>query len=275
LTFFGSFKHGFLSGGFNSSSTLFIGTPDIGYDPETIKGFEVGVKALLVDETLGVNFAAYTYKLAGLQVTNFQNATSSIHNAAAASIKGMEGDFNYKTMIDGLALHGAAAYNQAKYTSFPNAPCFNGQTPALGCTLSVANGFVQNLGGRPLPRAPKWNLSGGVNFDSYLPGDFKLGLSADVMHSSSFLTDTTDNSQGREPTYTLLNAAVHLSHGNDGWELAFIGNNLTDKHLFFATNNAPFTGTTGGTVPGVLGDFDATVSRGRELWIRASYKFGG
>ena len=277
LTFFGSYKHSFLSGGFNSSSVSFNLAPDIGYGPEIIKGFEIGMKSLLVDETLSLNLAAYTYKGTGMQVTNFQNATSTIHNAAEATFKGVEGDFNYKTMITGLSLHGAAAYNQAKYNSFPNAPCYNGQSPALGC--NVTNGGVansaQNLAGKVLPRSPKVNLSGGINFETPVGSDLKLALSGDVIHSSSFLTDDTDDIASKMPAYTMFDAAAHLSNEGDVWMVSLIGKNLTNKYVFFSAPNVPFTGTNGGVVPAVLGDRFATVGRGREVWIKVSYKFNG
>jgi len=41
-----------------------------------------------------------------------------------------------------------------------------------------------------------------------------------------------------------------------------------------ASPNVPFTGAGTGTAAGVLGDRFAAVSRGREIIIRASYRFG-
>jgi len=273
LTVFGSFKHGFLSGGFNASSASFVGSPDIGFDPETIKGFEIGLKSLLFDETLGFNIAAYTYKMAGLQVTSFLNALSSIHNAASANIRGGEAELNYRTPLDGLSVHGTAAYNRAYYTSFPNSPCYVGQTNAQGCVLINNTGF-QSLAKRPLTRAPQWNLAAGFDYEIELPSDLKLGLSADATHSSKYYTDPFISPQGLRPGYTLFNTSVRLGRDTQGWELAFVGNNLTNKLIYFSTNSLPFTGVRGGAPNAKLGDYAGNVSRGRELWIRASYKFG-
>ena len=135
LTIFASYKQGFLSGGFNSSSVSFndAANLDLSYDPQTIEGFEAGVKSALFDNTLFLNFAAYTYKVDDLQVSQFTNATATIRNAGAVKIKGVEADFTYNTPVDGLTIRGAAAYNKGKYSSFPDAPCYNGQTPAQGC----------------------------------------------------------------------------------------------------------------------------------------------
>ena len=77
LTMFGSYKHGFLSGGFNSSSVnLSLPNLDLSYKPQTISGFEAGIKARLADGALRLNAAAYSYKIKDLQVVNFTNATS-------------------------------------------------------------------------------------------------------------------------------------------------------------------------------------------------------
>jgi iron complex outermembrane recepter protein len=271
LTVFGSYKQGFLSGGFNSSSVAFFSTLDFSYDPETIKGFELGVKSLLLDGNLSLNGAAYTYKVKDLQVTNFVNATNSLVNAGGVKIDGVEADFNFRTPIQGLSIHGAAAYNKGKYTSFPNAPCYNGQTLALGCRATGS----QDLGGTELIRAPKLNASFGLGFDSAISDSLKLGLSADAIRTSSYLTDAPSSPQGRMPAFTLIDATIRIGDQNDVWDVALIGKNLSNKHYWVAAPNVPFTGSGAGGVTGDLGDRFAAVSRGKEFYFQVSYKFGG
>jgi iron complex outermembrane receptor protein len=273
LTVFGSYKHGFLSGGFNSSSVAFSPGLDISYDPQTIKGFEGGVKALTLDRTLRLNLAAYTYKVKDLQVTNFTNATSTIRNAGAVSIKGVEADFSYTTPLEGLSISGAVAYNKGKYTSFPAAPCYNGQTPAQGCNIVNGNP-QQDLGGTELIRAPKWNLSGSFNYETPLGGALKLGLSGGVNYSSSFLTDATSAPQSRMHKYALVDATARIGDADDAWEIAVIGRNLTNQRYWVASPNVPFTGSGTGTDAGALGDRFASISRGREIMVRGTVKFG-
>jgi iron complex outermembrane recepter protein len=273
LTIFGSWKHGFLSGGFNSSSVNFRAQPDIAYDPEVIKGYEAGVKTLLLDNTLALNGAVYQYKVTGLQVTSFTNSTSTIRNAGGVKITGAEGDFNYKTPLTGLDVHGAAAFNHAIYTSFLGAPCYNGETPAEGCTI-VAGNPEQNLSGTELIRAPKWTNSLGVGYGSPFGNHLKAGLSLDADYSSSYLTDASSAPQSREPAFTLLDSTIRLGDQDDVWVAELIGRNLSNKHYWVAAPNVPFTGSGTGTAAGVLGDRFAAVSRGRELLLQLSYKFG-
>jgi iron complex outermembrane recepter protein len=272
LTMFASYKHGFLSGGFNSGSTDF--SKDLSYDPQTIKGFEAGVKAALLDNALRINLAAYTYKVSDMQVQTYRNATNTITNAAASKVKGIEVDFNYRTPIEGFSLHGAAAYNDAKYSSFPGVQCYNGQTIAMGCTISTVTGLAtQDISGFALPRAPKWSASGGVNFETLINAGLKFGASVDVNYNSSFFTDVTANPFSKMPKYALLDATARIGDAEDRWELALIGRNLTNKFYYVASTDVPFTGGAAGGTTGVLGDRYASVSRGREAMVRVSYKF--
>jgi iron complex outermembrane receptor protein len=101
----------------------------------------------------------------------------------------------------------------------------------------------------------------------------KMGLSGDVSHTSSLLTDDASDPLGKMKAYTLLDANLRVADADDTWELAVIGRNLTNKYYWTGSNNVPFTGTPGGTDNAVLGDRDAALSRGRQVMLRVSYKF--
>lgn len=268
MTIFASYKQGFLSGSFNSSSVnLFAANVDLSYKPQRIEGFELGLKTRVGDVLF--NIAGYHYTIDDLQVVNFTNATSSIRNAAKSKVKGIEADFTWRTPLDGLTVNGAAAYNKARYDSFPGAPCYNGQTIAEGCV-----GGVQELGGQVVPRSPKWNIQGGFNYETPVGDSFKLGLNGGFTHSSSYLTDASNAPNSRQDSYTLYDATIRFGAYDDSWQLALIGRNLSDKYIFFAAPDVPFTGSGTGTETGVLGDRFATVSRGREILLQVSFKFG-
>ncbi|MDB5702297.1 MAG: TonB-dependent receptor [Sphingomonadales bacterium] len=277
LTVFASYKHGFLSGGYNAGSVSF-GTPagctaarpdlclKLSYDPQTIKGFEGGIKAELFDNTLRTNLSAYTYSINDQQVSNVINATNTISNAGGAKVQGVEYDFNYRTPLQGLSVNGAASYNKGKYTSYPTAPCYGGQTAANGCV-----GGLQDLGGTELIRAPKWNLSSGFNFETPVGDSVKFAVNGNVAYVSSYLTDSSSAPNGRQPSYTLFDATARIAGADDRWELALIGRNLTDKYYIVASSLVPFAAGP----PGALLDRFSTLSRGREIMLRASFKFGG
>lgn len=276
LNLFASYKQGFLSGGFNSSSVSFSSAPnlDLSYDPQTIEGFEAGIKAELFDRRLFLNFAAYTYKVDDLQVTQYTNATATIRNAGSVKVEGVEADFTFRTPVDGLTLRGSAAYNNGKYSSFPNAPCYNGQPVGPeGCFLNDDGNYVQNLDGTELIRAPEWNLAASFDYETPIGDNLKFGLSGGVNHTSSYLTNASAAPQSRMPSYTLVDATVRVGTADDRWELALIGKNLTEEWVFVASPDVPFTGTSPGVVPEVLGDRFASIGRGRELMLRVSFKY--
>ena len=266
LTIFASYKHGFLSGSFNSSSVnLAAPNVDLSYKPQTIKGAEVGIKARVGDFLF--NAAAYTYKLNDLQVVNFTNATSSIRNAARAKIEGFEADATWRTPLQGLTLNGAVAYNKSRYQSFPGAPCYNGQTVAEGCVLGV-----HELGGQVVPRSPEWNIQAGFNYETPVGDTMKLGLTGGLTHSSSYLTDASNSPGSRQKAYTMLDGTIRLGAEDDTWQVSLIGRNLTNKFVFFAAPDVPFTGANAFGVR--LGDRFGSVSRGREILLQVGFKFG-
>ena len=97
---------------------------------------------------------------------------TSYSNAASAEVYGVDFDASYAPEnVAGLTLSTALAYNHARYVSFPNAPCGNGETIPQGCdqVLNPTTGRYtsQDLSGEPLVRAPEW--SGYVGFDYQRP----------------------------------------------------------------------------------------------------------
>ncbi|MBB4640827.1 TonB-dependent receptor [Rhizorhapis suberifaciens] len=286
LTVFGSYKRGFLSGGFNGSvgnSTL-----PLNYGPQKIRGFEGGVKALLFDGALRVNLSAYTYKVPGLQITAFDPFTgiNTIRNAGGARTKGIDFDMNYRSPIEGLTLRGAISYNSARYISYFG-PCWLGQSQAQGCNyratgngnarpiLPGENGNNQNLAGRQVINAPEWSGNMSASYETPLGSALKLGLSGGVTFASSVPTDATLNRDAYSPKHALLDATLRIADAKDAWELALIGQNLNNK--FYWTNTQPqqFTGGAFGTAAGgARPDIYAVPNRGRQIMVRLTVAFG-
>ena len=95
-----------------------------------------------------------------------------------------------------------------------------------------------------------------------------------VASVGSSIADVTANPFSKMPKYALVDATARIGDADDRWELAVIGRNLTDKWYYVASTDVPFTGGAAGGTTGVLGDRYASVSRGREVMVRVSYKFG-
>ncbi|MEJ7935384.1 TonB-dependent receptor [Sphingobium sp. AN558] len=285
LTLFGSYKRGFLSGGFNGSGGI-PGLP-LNYDPQKIKGFEGGVKALLLDGALRTNLSLFNYKVTGLQITAFNGAgVGSIRNAGGVRTKGVEFDLNYRSPIEGLTLRGALSYNKANYLSYYG-PCWRGQSQAQGCNFrAVGNGISrpilpgeignnQDLAGRQLINAPEWSGNAGASYETPLGAALKLGLSADITFAGGSPTDASLTPALFSPKRALIDATARIAEAKDSWEVALIGRNLTNKFYWAGGQQLGFTGGASGTVAGgPAADGYAVLNRGREIMLRVTVAFG-
>ncbi|MEJ7935493.1 TonB-dependent receptor [Sphingobium sp. AN558] len=286
LNIYGSYKHGFISGGYNGGNANFALPLD--YDQQTVKGFEAGAKASLLDGSLRTSLALYSYEVKGLQVTISTGIFQELKNVGKVRSKGGEFDFSYRTPLEGLSLHGAVAYNKARYVDY-FANCYRGQSKALGCAFVPVpgqpgsgapaapgvNGSLQNLAGGQVVRTPEWTGNVGFDYETPIGSGMKIGLSTNMTFSASYLSDPASIPEGRVPNYQLFDATLRLSEQDDRWDIALIGRNLTDKYYFVRASNVPNTGTAPGneTGPAVLGDLQSYVSRGREIMLRVSTKF--
>jgi outer membrane receptor protein involved in Fe transport len=295
LTIFASYKQGFKSGSFNSATFINATTP-ASFNDEKVEGAEAGIKARMLDRSLNVNLAGYYYHYSDLQVGALelqqlpagQGVTYALRtiNAATANVYGVEFDATYSPRaIEGLTLNLAANWNHATYGSFPNAPCGNGQTAAQGCDqlLSDATGryTAQDLSGRRLVRAPRWNVIGGFDYTMPVGRDMKLVLGGNANYTSRYATTLVDLPGMEQSGFAKIDANLALRGPEDRWELALIGKNLTNKYTTawcINTNveNATVFGgqVSGGIDNGPAGQDEAvcSVERGRELWVRLSFK---
>lgn len=297
VTLFASYRYGFKSGGFDiSSSTGAFGSPnagDISYDQEKVKGGEIGIKGTFLDRQLQIDLSAYSFKYTGLQVASFDPRVVAfkVTNSGSARVKGIDLSAQLRpNQIDGLTLRSAIAYNSAKYIQFDTAPCYAGQSQALGCNLIVssANGQrivtpagpsdvanAQDLAGRPLSRAPKWSLNFGATQLVKLPNDMSLSLAVDERYTSEYWAMAEQDPRSLAKEVWKLDASIALRGRDDRWELALIGTNLTNKLRQLSTISYAGTplvpGT--GTPVGTLGDLQGEPTEPRAVTLQATIKF--
>jgi iron complex outermembrane recepter protein len=275
LTLYGAYKTGFLSGGFNLNAPDF--SFPIDYGQEIVKGEEAGIKAALLDNTLRLNLAFFHYNISGLQVSqNVNNVVTSVTNAASAYSKGVDFDVAYRVPLPGLTLHGAVSYLRANYEKYL-APCYDGQSIAAGCNAGSPVGGAysdQKLDGQALQQAPTWSANAGFDYVHGTGSGLEIGLSSEAEYTSEYFTDGGNMLAGLSPSRTLVDATLRLMPSDESWELAIIGNNLTNRYYWDASNAVPFTGSGTGTALAVPPDVMASVSRGRQVMLRVMKRFG-
>jgi iron complex outermembrane receptor protein len=268
---------------------------DISFGDESTEGFEVGLKARWFDRQVTTNLAFYDYKYNGLQVGISESGTTSVRtiNAGSAKIYGVDFDLAYRPeQIDGLELHTSVEWNHARFKQLDGVPCWGGQLFSEGCNQGPTTnrdgtpGFTaQSLAGYPLQRAPDWQVSGGFSYEQKLNNGMSVLFSSDSQYSTRYLTVLGINrSDYFQPSYFKTDASLTLKGAEDRWEIALIGKNLTDKltrdncsgydqhdgllSAVFGTQNKG--GTTRG--PGGKDDVACFISRGREFWIRLTFR---
>lgn len=276
---FGSYKEGFKSGGFDGGFTngaIAAGNFANTFDEETVTGFEGGFKATLFDQ-LVLNVTAYDYDYDDLQVGAFDPDSISfkVLNAAAAAVRGIEADFNWRTPARGLSVQGSLALNDAKFEDFLSG-CYLGQTVALGCNinLNTTTGayLQQDLSGRQMNNAPKTAASGGILYTGQLMNGLGYDLGIDATYSSDYSANLRQSPLDRQEAFTKLNASLRLYGGGDQWDVSLIGRNLTDEYTFNASAPITLTGGGSGTATAVSGDQSAVVSRGREVFLKFTWR---
>lgn len=272
---YGAFKTAYKSGGFSNGgiSSLF-GNPaqDLTFDPEKAVGFEAGVKSELFDRQLRLNFGLYTYKYKDLQIDFFNSTVIAFQTLTAdARTKGAELDMEFAPRdVPGLSLRGSVNYTRARYTDFPLAPCYGGQTPAEGC--NQAGNLRQNLNGAALAVAPEWTGSFGVSYDADVGSNLVAGFSIDSRFSSSYLVSGFGNADSRQGKYGILDASIRIGDVDDAWQIALIGKNLTDRLYIAGGVDGPNTPVPGSPV-GQHADQFGFGNLPRTIMIQATTRF--
>ena len=279
---YGAFKTAYKSGGFSNGgiNSAFSANPqdDLTFDPEKARGFEGGIKTTLADNQLRLNLGLYTYKYSNLQVDFFNSPIFAFQTLTAdARTKGGELEFEYAPRsMAGLNLHGSIAYNRARYTNFPLAPCYAGQSPAEGCNLQASaatGGFTrQNLNGKPLSVAPEWAGTLGVSYDKET-GDYTFGGSLDSRYSDNYLASGFGQPDSRQHSYAVLDATLRFGRTDERWTVSVIGKNLTNRFFVTGVVDGPSTGSGTGTAAGIHADQLGFAALPRTVQLQISTKF--
>jgi hypothetical protein len=189
--------------------------------------------------------------------------------------------------VPALGLHADVEYTKAKYNKLNNIPCYGGQTIAEGCNLlfdPTANegtgGFsAQDLSGLPLFRAAKWQANFGFDWEMDVGRDMKLIVANSQQYSSRQLINLS--MPFYQKAFIKSDLSFTLQGPGDRWEIALIGKNLNNATTTGACTNSNFQGgnlpgaeITGATGVGPAGkdEIGCIVDRGRELWVRLTYK---
>ena len=174
-----------------------------------------------------LNIAAFHSKYSNLQETSTIIVSSSgaarqiVGNVASSIAKGVEVGAMLRP-AEALTLTADVAYLSSKYDRYPNGPCTSLQSATIpNC--------VQDLSGKDRPFAPKFSGNVGANYKVYVSDDIRLSLGANMYFTSNFLQQPTSDPRLFQPGNTKVDARIAVGSDANGWELAIVGRNLTNK----------------------------------------------
>jgi len=216
-----SWNRGVKGGGFNApldvtdpatGGPLVLNDELMSFEEETLDAFEIGFKASLFGGLARVNGAAYYYDYKDFQAFRIVGLSTFIFNADSEN-KGFELEVQ-SSPIDGLDLLFGMGYVDID----------------LPVDLQIGLGERNT---RPV-QSPKWNLNGLARYEWPMMGGM-VAVQGDFQYRSEHYFSLTQSEAVTEDGYTVANARVSYTTGDDRWTAAFFVNNLTDEEYLVQT----------------------------------------
>jgi iron complex outermembrane receptor protein len=243
LMLYASYNRGVKSGGYNSP--VFPLSPPLAYtddvmsfDPEQLDAYEIGFKSTLMDGLMILNGTVYYYDYQDYQAFQIIGIDTITSNADADS-SGGELELQVSPS-DGLDIIFGAAYNDIDVD-------LDG---AARTTTSV--------------QSPQWNLNALLRYEFPL-FDGMLALQYDAQYRSEHYFALTQLETVTENGYTISNAAVTWTSGDETWSVMGYVHNLTDEEYLVQTFDL--------SGPNVFGMVEQYYGRPRWGGVTLSYKF--
>lgn len=197
------------------------------YKPEKAKSIEIGAKMKFADGKVRWNVALFNTKFSDLQTSQYDGVRFITRNAAKATSKGLESEFDW-AINENLTARWDAAYVSAKYDEYKNSFCKVIALDGTQLDPTCTNG-KGDLSGETLDRAPKFETTIGLNWESKLTADKLLRVNGSIYHSSDYYIQANVSPLYRQPAFSKYDLRVAVADAADKWEVALIGRNLSDE----------------------------------------------
>jgi iron complex outermembrane recepter protein len=215
---YASVARGFKSGGFDGRGTSrFTFQP---FDPETVWGYEAGLKSTWADGRVVANAAVFYNDYQDLQVTSFGRDplsggfVSLFTNAAKARTQGAELELAARASA-GLTLNASLGYLDAKYEKFE----------------TLIGGVVTDVSRREMVNAPEWSASLGFTYERSLSASLIGAIHVDAAYRGKTCTEITASELLAQDDYVMSNAFVSVKTADERWELRGGVQNLGDEQV--------------------------------------------
>jgi len=256
---YATYSHAFKSGGINLNGLPLDAnnqpiTAVETVKPEKVNDYEIGLKTQFFDRRVTANIDAFWTDIKDYQATVTNSQASVIRgylaNANAVRVRGVEFDTTAHP-AEWLSVYVSGAFTDAKYASFPDAPCppeLSGGAAASATHPASAPGTPGgyspascDISGQVLPGVSRWAFSYGAEYTRPLRvfgHDLHGYLGFDGNYRSEFSSNPSQSIYTNVSGYSVANfrAGVRTS---GGWDVyAWVRNAFnTDYFEFLATQS--------------------------------------
>ena len=210
---------------------------------EEVKDVEVGIKTEFFNRHLIVDLNYFNANYSNYQVSttttapNDPNAVPVIKLSAIGKVRTSGAEANIQTVLASwFRFNVFGSYTDAKIIDFPNAPCYTGQTAAMGCITGIPAGelvsrsYQTNLAGGPLASSPKWKII--LNPSFRLPVD-SLRRGAAIVATANYRYQSSQNTDILGSPYSSIGSKNYidatLGIRTPHYSIELLVNNLTNE----------------------------------------------
>ncbi|KRA21559.1 TonB-dependent receptor [Pseudomonas sp. Root569] len=221
-------SRGYKAGGINFDVVGPFTAPT--FEPERATSLELGIKTRFWDERAMLDLAVYQADVDNYQALTYSPPTSlfapplrdNLINVGKVRLRGIELDSAWQLQPQ-LTWRLGLAWSDARYRSFPNAPC----PPASGQ-------WTCDLSGDRLYNAPQWNLSSSLDHSHPLPHGLEAYSGIDYSFRSGYYGTLEGGEGSYQPSYSLTHLRLGLRSQDRAWEVEGWVRNLFDRHYITA-----------------------------------------
>jgi len=219
---------------------------------ETAKNYEVGLKSSLFDRRVYFDLTLFHTDFHGFQTSVTSTLPDGtfltfLNSVGHLRTQGVEIDAAAKVTTN-FQLNGSFAYTDATVASFPNGPCYTGQTLAQGCYLDATNSRVQDLRGKPLNNVPKYRFNIGGESDQPL-GSLPFAAFAAVAYrwQDDVNFNLSQDPRTVQKAYGIADFNLGINDNNGHYKVTVFVDNAFDKRYANSIGNTTsgFSGVTG------------------------------
>lgn len=223
---YASFNRGSKSGGFQGAIPNAT-QAEFAFRPEISTSYEAGLR-LTLPHSGYLSLSAFRTIYKDLQVsatipTGTLTTAIFTGNAPKARVTGVEAEFSVP--FGGMfRIDGSASWMpDARYVDFDSGPCYPTQVPD-GAVIGSCDQSGVRLG-----FTPKFSTSLNFTGEFEVGDDLKLMATVSPRYQTFSYRDFSPDPVTAQDAYAKLDARIALGAINGGWEIALVGQNLTDK----------------------------------------------